>query len=157
MPKLWPPAPDSWFWKALDAHTWLLRETRGRFGGKLGRLRFLVLHHVGARTGTARALTLLYKPRGDELVIVGSKGGGARNPAWLYNLRAHPDTVVELPGSSRLVPVRAREVTGAERDALWTEMVAFYPPYASYQRKTERLIPIVVLSPRSSASAAVSP
>jgi deazaflavin-dependent oxidoreductase (nitroreductase family) len=142
-----PPAPDSIVWRLLDLHTWLLHATRGRVGGRLGRLSFLVLHHVGARTGAAREDTLLFRPRGDDLVIVASKGGGERNPAWLHNLRAHPDVTVQLPGSPRRVPVHAREVHGAERDELWGFMVAMWPFYATYQRNTQRLIPIVVLSP----------
>jgi deazaflavin-dependent oxidoreductase (nitroreductase family) len=143
-----PPAPDSLLWKLLDAHTWLLHATRGRVGGRLGRLSFLVLHHVGARTGARREDTLLFRARGDDLVVVASKGGGERNPAWLHNLRAHPDAVVELPGSRRPVAVRAREAKGAEREELWRFMAEMWPFYESYQRATRRLIPVLVLERR---------
>jgi deazaflavin-dependent oxidoreductase (nitroreductase family) len=144
-----PPRPDSFVWKLLDLHTALLHASRGRIGGRLGRLSFLVLHHTGARTGAHRQDTLLYRAHGDDVVIVASKGGGERNPAWLHNLRAHPDVTVELPGSRRPVAVRAREVEGTEREELWDFMVAMWPFYATYQRTTRRLIPVVVLTRRS--------
>jgi deazaflavin-dependent oxidoreductase (nitroreductase family) len=143
-----PPKPDSFVWRLLDLHTALLHATRGRLGGRLGRLGFLVLHHVGARTGADREDTLLYRARGEDLVIVASKGGSERNPAWLHNLRAHPDAVVELPGSRRPVPVHAREAHGEEREELWRFMVAMWPFYDAYQRNTQRLIPVVVLERR---------
>jgi deazaflavin-dependent oxidoreductase (nitroreductase family) len=143
-----PPAPDAFVWKLLDLHTSLLRVSRGRLGGRLGRLRFLVLHHVGARTGADRQDTLLYRAHGEDIVIVASKGGGVRNPAWLHNLRAHPDVLVDLPGGGPPVAVRAREVDGPEREELWRFMVAMWPFYATYQRNTDRLIPVVVLERR---------
>ncbi len=148
-----PPKPDSFVWRLLDLHTQLLHATRGRLGGRLGPLSFLVLHHVGARTGTAREDTLLYRAHGDDLVVVASKGGGERNPAWLHNLRAHPDVTVELPGSRRPVAVHAREVDGEEREALWRFMVEMWPFYETYQRNTQRRIPIVVLTPQTAGAA----
>lgn len=79
-------------------------------------------------------------------MVVASKGGFAKHPAWLHNLRAYPDTTVQV-GRSR-IPVRAREATEAERTRLWPKAVAAYSSYRDYQDRTERQIPLVVLEPR---------
>jgi F420H(2)-dependent quinone reductase len=129
-----------------------VRATHGRVGGRLGRRRFLLLHHVGARSGRPRVTPLLYHRDGPRLVVVASKGGGARHPAWLHNLRAHPDVEVELPGEGRRwVRVRAREADDAERARLWPVMVGDWPWYDSYQRSTRRPIALVLLEPPPAA------
>jgi deazaflavin-dependent oxidoreductase (nitroreductase family) len=112
---------------------------------------FLLLHHVGAKSGAARTTPLLYHPvaDGSGYVIIGSKGGSATNPAWLYNLRAHPDVEIEIPGEDGRRPVRAREVPeGEERERLWQLMVADWRFFDSYQRRTSRRIPVFFLQPR---------
>jgi deazaflavin-dependent oxidoreductase (nitroreductase family) len=82
-------------------------------------------------------------------VIIGSKGGSATNPAWLYNLRAHPEVEIEIPGEERRRPVRAREVPeGDERERLWNLMVADWRFFDSYQKRTPRRIPVLLLTPR---------
>jgi deazaflavin-dependent oxidoreductase (nitroreductase family) len=106
----------------------------------------LLLDHVGARTGALRTTPLLYGEDAERLVIVASKGGHERNPAWFHNLMAHPDTTVQV-GSERR-PVRARLASPQEREPLWAMMVSLYPGYESYQRHTAREIPLVVLEPR---------
>jgi deazaflavin-dependent oxidoreductase (nitroreductase family) len=145
-----PPPPESPFWKAFGAmtkvHTALFRATRGRIGGRFGRAGMLLLHHVGARSGTPRVAPLIYLPDGDDLVIVASKAGVDRNPAWFHNLLAHPDTEVELPRQRRRV--RARVATDEERERLWPRLVEIWPPYEEYQSHTSRRIPLVVLEPR---------
>lgn len=149
MPK--PPPAESRFWTLWEGFTrvnvGLFRITRGRVGGRIGKAPILLLHHVGARSGTRRVSPLIYLPDGDDVVIVASKGGVDRHPAWLHNLRAHPETVVELPRTGRR-EVRAREATADERARLWPQLDAIYPPYADYRRYTEREIPLVVLEPR---------
>jgi deazaflavin-dependent oxidoreductase (nitroreductase family) len=146
-----PPPPDSRFWKVWEAFTrvnvGLFRLTGGRVGGRMGKAPILLLHHVGARSGTPRVSPLIYLPDGGDIIIVASKGGVDRHPAWLHNLRAHPDTVVELPREGRRA-VRAREASAEEREALWPRLDAIYPPYRSYRSYTERVIPIAVLEPR---------
>ncbi|HEU4658458.1 MAG TPA: nitroreductase family deazaflavin-dependent oxidoreductase [Capillimicrobium sp.] len=149
MPK--PPPVESPFWKAWEVFTRvnvaLFRASNGRIGGRIGKAPILLLHHLGARSGTHRVSPLIYLPDGDDVVIVASKGGVDRHPAWLHNLRAHPDTEVELPREGRRA-VRAREATDEERERLWPRLVEIYPPYESYQGYTERRIPLVVLEPR---------
>lgn len=149
MPK--PPPAGSPFWKAWEVFTRLniafFRATKGRLGGRIGKAPILLLHHVGAKSGTLRVSPLIYLPDGDDVVIVASKGGVDRHPAWLHNLRAHPETEVELPREGRRA-VRAREAGEDERARLWPRLVAIYKPYADYQTYTERRIPLVVLEPR---------
>jgi deazaflavin-dependent oxidoreductase (nitroreductase family) len=88
---------------------------------------------------------LAYVSRGDDLILIASKGGHPRHPSWYHNLRAHPEAIVEIRG--RREKVVAREADGAERADLWERAVAFYPGYAAYQRRAgSRRIPVVVLS-----------
>lgn len=104
----------------------------------------IVLTTTGARTGMPRSATLYAWEDGDELVIVGSQGGAPVHPAWVHNLRAHPRAVLSQAGRSHDVAVR--EVTdGPERARLWDMVVELFPLYATYQRRTERLIPLFAL------------
>lgn len=100
----------------------------------------------GRKTGRQRTIPLLYLADGDDLIIVGSQGGAPTHPAWYLNLKADPHAEAEI-GTSRFA-VRAQAVSEAERSALWPRLVALYPPYAAYQRRTSRQIPILRLIPR---------
>jgi F420H(2)-dependent quinone reductase len=135
--------------RLMGAHTWLYRTSGGRLGHRVPGLRapMLLLDHVGAKSGVRRTSPLLYIPDGENVVIVASKGGFPRNPAWLHNLRAHPQTEVQVGRERRAV--RAREASAGERPRLWRRAVELYPSYADYQARTEREIPLVVLEPRS--------
>jgi deazaflavin-dependent oxidoreductase (nitroreductase family) len=106
---------------------------------------FLLLDSVGARSGRRRTTPLVYLRDGADLAVIASKGGHPRNPAWFHNLRAHPDTTVQV-GARRLA-VRARVATEAERERLWPLALETYPGYADYQRRTARRIPVVILEP----------
>jgi deazaflavin-dependent oxidoreductase (nitroreductase family) len=106
----------------------------------------LLLDHVGAKSGVKRTSPLLYVEDGANLVIVGSKGGFPKHPAWFHNLQANPDTTVQI--GSELRPVHARIATVDERPALWAKAVAAYHGYEDYQARTDREIPLVVLEPR---------
>lgn len=105
----------------------------------------LLLHHVGRKTGTRRVTPVLFLDDEPRLVIVGSKGGAEKNPAWFYNLMANPVTTVEI-GRSRF-EVRAREATEEERASYWPQLVELYPSYNLYQQRTSRVLPVVVLEP----------
>jgi deazaflavin-dependent oxidoreductase (nitroreductase family) len=99
---------------------------------------------TGRRTGLAREIPLYAYEDGDRLVIVGSSAGGPRNPAWVHNLRAQPRATLKQGRTESRV--RAREVkTPAERKRLWRLVTGEFPHYETYQRKTERLIPLFVL------------
>ena len=146
------PAPkSSLFWRlfntSVKGHTAVFRLTGGRVGGRMVGGPILLLHHVGAKSGKHRVSPLLYLPDGDRMVIVASKGGYTKHPGWFHNLKANPDTTVELPREGK-VAVRAREASPEEREQLWPRVVELYQGYATYQRSTSRQIPLVVLDRR---------
>lgn len=131
----------------MKGHTVAYRVTGGLVGHRFpGAPPSLLLDHVGAKSGTKRTSPLTYLRDGDNLVLVASKGGHPRNPAWYHNLRAHPDTTVQV-GSKRR-EVHARVAGPEERARLWPKVVENYSGYAGYQERTEREIPLVILEPR---------
>lgn len=107
----------------------------------------LLLEHRGRKSGNIYTTPLLYLESGDDLVIVGSQGGLPKDPQWVANLRAQPETFVHLKGRGA-VPVRARVAPPAEREELWARLVDLYADFAKYQAWTDREIPVVILSPR---------
>jgi F420H(2)-dependent quinone reductase len=128
-------------------HTLAYRFTRGLFGSRFpGGPPMLLLDHVGAKSHKKRTTPLVYLRDGEDMVIVASKGGSPRHPSWFHNLRANPDTTVQV--GSQKVPVTARVATAAERSQLWPKVVRLYRGYDLYQRRTSREIPLVVLEPR---------
>ena len=131
----------------MDLHVELYRRTRGLIGHRVPFVPpMLLLDHVGARSGKHRTSALAYVRDGESYVVIASKGGHPRNPGWFHNLRAHPDTTIQVGGAHR--EVRARVATPAERERLWPRAVEVWGPYESYQRRTERQIPLVILEPR---------
>jgi deazaflavin-dependent oxidoreductase (nitroreductase family) len=129
----------------IGFNTFIYRRTAGRMGGKVKGAPVLLLDHVGRKTGTARTTPLLYLEDGSDLVIVGSRGGSDAMPAWFFNLMETPQTTVQV-GSDRR-SVLARQANHEERERLWPRLVEMYPDYAVYQTRTERGIPVVILSP----------
>ena len=132
----------------MGAHTFLYRRTGGRLGHTIPGVggKMLLLDHVGAKSGTERTSPLLYVRDGDDVVVVASKGGYPKHPAWYHNLMANPDTTIQV-GTSRKA-VHARTATKAERKRLWPLVVSVYGGYEDYRQRTEREIPLVVLEPR---------
>jgi F420H(2)-dependent quinone reductase len=120
------------------------RLTRGRLWGDYRGAPVLLLHHRGRKSGKERVSPLIYIEDGEDLVVIGSKGGSHRHPAWFLNLREMAETEVEVGGERRRVKVRV--ATPEEKQRLWPRAVEIYPPYESYQRRTEREIPLVILS-----------
>ena len=98
---------------------------------------------TGRRSGRPREVTLYAFDDGEKLVIVGSRGGSAKDPAWAANLRDNPLATVRIGREDR--EVRAREVEGSERDRLWALVIKEFPMYSHYQRKTKRVIPLFAL------------
>jgi F420H(2)-dependent quinone reductase len=109
----------------------------------------VLVESVGRKSGKRRTHPLLCGEDGDNLVLIASKGGVDRHPAWYHNLKASPETTAWWKGEKRRV--RARDASGAERDRLWRMMADAYPDYESYQRRTDRQIPVVVLEPAPSS------
>jgi deazaflavin-dependent oxidoreductase (nitroreductase family) len=126
-------------------NTWLYRRTGGRLGNTVKGAPVLLLDHVGRKSGTQRTAPVLYLEDGTDLVVVGSRGGSTATPAWFLNLMANPTTTVQV-GSERR-SVIARKASDEERARLWPRLVDMYPDYDAYQRRTERQIPVVILSP----------
>jgi deazaflavin-dependent oxidoreductase (nitroreductase family) len=105
-----------------------------------------VLATTGRRTGTPRRTCLIYGTSGDDYVVVASKGGSVEDPAWFMNLEADPSVGVQV--GTRRFTARARVASAAERAPLWAQMVKIFPLYDDYAQKTDREIPIVLLTPR---------
>lgn len=128
-------------------HASLYKATGGRVGGRLpGLPSLLLLDHVGAKSGKRRTTPLVYMPDGENLVIVASKGGYPSDPGWMHNLRANPDTEVQIGRERRRV--HAREATAEEREELWPKAARFNPHWGRYRKRTSREIPLVLLEPR---------
>lgn len=139
---------NRWLMLSLtQLHRALLRLTRGRVGSRLGSMPVIELITRGRRTGESRSALLTVAVRdGDRLVIVASRGGDDAHPAWFLNLEADPRVQVGEPGRPAR-PMRARIADVHERERLWPLVVAAYRGYAGYQRRTDRVIPLVLLEP----------
>jgi F420H(2)-dependent quinone reductase len=123
-------------------HNGLYRASKGKVGGEMRGAPVLLLTTTGRKSGKKRTTPLLYGRTGDDLVVIASVGGAPKNPAWYWNLQGQ-DAEVQVRGERRRV--RARDAEGEERERLWQLMLGLYPPYAEYQTKTTRQIPVVVL------------
>lgn len=136
--------------RSTRIHVALYRRSGGKLGGHLPgwpEARIVLVDHMGARSGAKRTSPLMYHEDGDTVAVVASKAGQATNPAWFLNLRASPDTTMQIGSVVR--EVRARVASDEERDRLWPKFVAFYPGYDFFQSNAEgRKIPIVILDPR---------
>ena len=127
-------------------HTELIRRTGGKVGAQMFKSPMMLLTTTGRRSGQPRVTPLLCIRDGDRYLAIGSNGGDDRTPQWVQNLEANPEATLELLGET--FPVRAAIATPEEKKALWPKVVATYKGYANYQRKTERDIPVVILTRR---------
>jgi deazaflavin-dependent oxidoreductase (nitroreductase family) len=133
--------------RMMGAHELVYRASDGLIGHRFpGFPPVLLLDHVGAKSGIRRTTPLAYVEDGGDVVLVASKGGHPRNPAWFHNLRANPDTTVQIGRERRAVHARVAEPD--ERARLWPKAVAAYAGYRGYQQRTQRQIPLVILEPR---------
>ena len=119
------------------------RATGGKVGGQFDGAPLILLHSTGAKSGQDRVAPVMYLADGDDLVVFASKAGADTNPDWFHNLKANPDTRVEIGPDT--VAVRARVAEGEERDRLFDRQKAAYPGFADYEAGTDRVIPVVVL------------
>lgn len=122
------------------------RANGGTAGGMFEGKPLLLLHNVGAKSGTDFVTPLVYLADGDNWVIFASKGGAPNNPGWYHNLKAQPAVSIEI--GSDTVDVTAEEAIGAERDRLYSIQEEQQPQFAEYAQKTDRKIPVIVLKPR---------
>ena len=122
------------------------RGNDGKVGGGFAGINMVLVHHTGARSGTERVAPLVYRSEGDGWVIFASKGGAPDNPDWYHNLKANPDTTIEV--GSETVEVTATEVTGADRERIWEAHKVESPQFAEYEANTDRIIPVILLERR---------
>ena len=133
------PSPRAWVREQVELYEGS-GGTRGTTLRDTG-LPVIVMTHAGNKTGAIRKTPLMRVKDGDRYVLVASLGGAPTNPVWVHNLRANPH--IELRDETMVRPMRVREVSDpAERERLWTLAVAAYPPYAEYQTRTTRQIPL---------------
>jgi deazaflavin-dependent oxidoreductase (nitroreductase family) len=127
-------------------HVRVYRETAGEHGYNWRGTTILLLTTTGRRSGEERTTPLIHRTDDGRWVVVASKGGTPENPAWYENLVANPEVTIQVKGEE--IPVTATTAEGDERERLWSLMAEVWPGYDDYQAKTERQIPIVVLTRR---------
>ena len=128
-------------------NTWIFQATGGRLGARFLRgAPVLLLSTTGRKSGARRTTPLIYLRDGPNLVLVASKGGMSHHPLWYRNLEAHPKVEVQIGNESR--PMRARRASPEEKATLWPRLVAIYRDYDDYRARTDRDIPVVILSPK---------
>ena len=121
------------------------RANEGRVGGTFEGNTLLLLHHTGARSGRSRINPLAYQSDNGRYVVFASKAGAPTNPDWYHNLKAHPDVTIEV--GTDTIDVLASEATGEERERLYRTQAERMPQFAEYAKRTERVIPVVILTP----------
>jgi deazaflavin-dependent oxidoreductase (nitroreductase family) len=131
---------SDWNAKVIDE----FRSNEGKVAS-FARQPLLLLTHRGAKSGSARTNPLAYFRDGDDYLVVASKGGAPTNPDWYHNLLAHPDATIEV-GTDGLA-VTARPADEPERERLWAMITSANPAFAEYETKTERRIPVMILTP----------
>ncbi len=121
----------------------VVEEFRANSGKVKGWGPLILLATRGAKTGQTRIYPLMAVPDGDNYIAVASKGGAPKNPQWFNNLLAHPDITIE--NGTETFTAQARLLHASERAQAFEKAVSVYPPYADYQKKTERQIPVFLL------------
>lgn len=122
------------------------RANQGRVGGQFEGAPLLLLHSTGAKSGQERVNPMMYQAVGDGFAVFASKAGADTNPDWYHNLRAHPQARIEV--GTETIDVTARVLDPEERAPIWEEQKSRYPGFADYERKTDRVIPVVMLERR---------
>ena len=117
----------------------------GRVGGMFEGSTLLLLHHTGAKSGKRRTNPLGYLNDQGRYVVFASKAGAPTNPDWYHNLKAHPNVTIEVGSDS--IEVAASEAIGEERDRLYRTQAERVPQFAQYEKQTDRVIPVIVLTP----------
>lgn len=136
------PSPSAWVRKQVDT----IEATGTTESVDIMGYPVVLLTMRGARSGAIRKVPLMRVAHDGTYAAVASKGGHPAHPEWYFNLKAHPE--IELQDGTETIPVRARELPVEERAEWWPRCVATFPPYAEYQDKTDRLIPVFVLERR---------
>ncbi|MER7450505.1 nitroreductase family deazaflavin-dependent oxidoreductase [Nocardia beijingensis] len=135
---------------AGDWNTQIIEEFRanqGKVGGPFAGRELLLLTSTGAKSGRQRTNPLAFIRDGEDIVVIASKAGAPTNPDWYHNVRAHPEVTIEI-GTETIEATATAITDGPERDRLYAAMVEVMPGFAEYQEKTDRVIPVVKLTPR---------
>lgn len=119
------------------------RANDGKVGGMFTGATLLLLHHVGAKSGTERVSPVMYQAQGENWAIFASKGGAPENPGWFHNIVANPNTKIEV--GTETIDVVARVADADERTKIWDAQKEAYPQFAEYEEGTDREIPVVIL------------
>ncbi len=128
-------------------NTWIYRASAGRLGGTwLRGAPVMLLTTIGRKTGQPRTAPVLYLCDGDKVVCVASKGGMDHHPLWYQNLQANPDVEIQIGAEVRAM--RATTATDEQKALYWPKLLAMYRDFGDYQARTQRNIPVVILSPR---------
>jgi deazaflavin-dependent oxidoreductase (nitroreductase family) len=137
------PSPRQWVRDQVEAY----EKSAGQQGNTLMEtgLPVIIVTMRGNKTGNVRKIALMRVESGGEYALVASMGGAPKNPVWYNNLKANPEDLTIQDGAQPFA-ARVREVSGAERATWWERAVAAYPPYAEYQTRTQRQIPVFVAS-----------
>ena len=135
--------PSTSEWARTQAERY--EATNGEEAGDLRGMPVIVLTSLGAKSGKLRKTALMRVEHDGNYAVIASLGGAPKHPVWYFNLQQHP--LVELQDKAVKRDYAVRELEGAERAEWWDRAVAAYPPYADYQVKTERLIPVLLLEP----------
>ncbi len=136
---------------AADFNDQVIEEFRandGHVGGMFEGDDLLLLHHTGAKSGKSYVTPLVTSRDGDRYLVFASKAGAPTNPDWYHNLKAHPEVTIEV--GSETLPVVATEARGEERDRMFREQAEHAPQFAGYAKQTDRVIPVIILTPTGS-------
>jgi deazaflavin-dependent oxidoreductase (nitroreductase family) len=128
-----------------EDHVRAYRDTGGETGYLWNGVPTLLLTMTGRRTGRLRTTPLIFGRDGDDYLVVASMGGAPKHPSWYLNLEAHPDAEIQVKTAH--IPVVARTATERDKPRLWKIMTDVWPNYDAYQERTDRAIPVVVLTP----------
>jgi len=128
-----------------ESHVKAYRETNGETGYIWNGAPILLLTTTGRKSGEKRTIAIIYTQVGDSWVIIASKGGSPTHPLWYLNIQQDPEVEVQIKGDRYVA--RARTAESPEREAIWAKAIETWPNYDEYQRRTDRLIPVVVIDP----------
>jgi len=155
----WPPLLLVYERILPPADRFVFRVTGGRktFIGLVTGLPALMLTTTGARSGAQRTHPLAYLGKDGDFVVIGANWAKRDNPQWYHNLRANPEAKVTVAGSGSRYDVRAREVTGAERDPYWEQGCRMFPPWKLYAARSHRDLPVLILARQEEPTSAAPP
>jgi len=129
----------------MRSQVYLYRRSGGKILGTIGGMPLLLLTSVGRKSGEQHVTPVMYIRDGESYIVTASNSGAEKNPAWFWNLKAHPQTTIEV--GDKTLSVTARQASPDEKARLWAQLVQQAPNFENYKKKTTRDIPMVILRP----------